>query len=88
MANTKQARKRVRQAEQRRQRNTSRRSEMRTYVKNVRRAVAAGNKEVAREAFAIAEPFIAKMAGQGIIHPNTAARYKKRLNAAIKLIAS
>jgi len=86
LANTKQAKKRVRQAEERRQHNTSRRSEMRTYIKRVRREVAAGNKEAAREAFKVAEPFIDKMASQGIIHGNTAARYKKRLSAAVKVI--
>lgn len=61
---------------------------MRTYIKRVRREVAAGNKEAAREAFKVAEPFIDKMVSQGIIHDNTAARYKRRLSAAVKIIAA
>jgi small subunit ribosomal protein S20 len=86
LANSKQAKKRARQSENRRQHNASRRSEMRTYIKKVRRAVAVGDKAAAAEAFKLAEPFIDRLSGQGIIHENTAARYKKRLSAAVKLI--
>lgn len=84
MANSKQAKKRARQSEKARQHNASRRSEMRTYVKKVRRAVSVGDKEAAVAAFKVAEPFIDRLSGQGIIHKNTAARYKQRLSAAVK----
>lgn len=84
MANTAQARKRARQAEKHRQHNASRRSMMRTYVKNVVKAVAAGDKEAATEAYKQAVPVIDRTANMDLIHKNKAARHKSRLNAQIK----
>ena len=84
MANTAQAKKRIRQAEVRRQRNVAMRSKLRTYIKKVRQAIEAGDKTVAQAAFKEAVPVIDKMAGKDIIHKNTAARYKSRLSAHIK----
>jgi len=51
------------------------------------RAIEARDKESAQSAFAIAVPIIDRMAMQGIIHRNKAARQKKRLNAALKRLA-
>lgn len=87
MANSAQARKRARQAEKRRQHNASRRSTMRTYVKNVLKAIEAGDKEAAASAFKAAVPHIDKAAGKGLIHQNKAARHKSRMNALIKAMA-
>lgn len=87
LANTKQAKKRVRQSEQRRQLNASHRSMMRTCVKNVVKAIEAGDKTKAAEAFKIAQPILDRMANKGIIHRNKAARHKHRLNARIKALA-
>jgi small subunit ribosomal protein S20 len=87
LANSAQARKRARQAEKRRQHNASRRSTMRTYVKNVLKAIDAGDKEAATQAFQAAVPFIDKAAGKGLIHQNKAARHKSRINARIKAMA-
>ncbi len=84
MANSAQARKRARQAEKHRQHNASRRSMMRTYVKKVVKAIDAGDKEAATEAYKQAVPVIDRIAGQGLIHKNKAARHKSRLNAQIK----
>ncbi len=84
MANSPQARKRARQAERRRLHNRSRRSMMRTYIKKVRKAIAAGDKEAAQAMFKQAVPVIDRMAGKGLIHKNTAARYKSRINARIR----
>jgi len=84
LANSPQARKRARQAEKRRIHNRSRRSMMRTYIKKVRKAIAAGDKEAAQTAFKAAVPVIDRMAGKGLIHKNTAARYKSRINARIR----
>ena len=84
MANTAQARKRARQAEKHRQHNASRRSMMRTYVKNVVKAVAAGDKEAATEAYKQAVPVIDRTANMDLIHKNKAARHKSRLNTQIK----
>ena len=87
MANSAQARKRARQAEKRRQQNASRRSTMRTYMKNVLKAIEAGDKEAASSAFKAAVPQIDKAAGEGLVHQNKAARHKSRMNARIKAMA-
>lgn len=57
---------------------------MRTYIKKVRKAIAAGDKEAAQALFKQAVPVIDRMAGKGLIHKNTAARYKSRINARIR----
>lgn len=84
MANSAQAKKRARQAEVHRQRNASQRSAMRTKVKALRKAIAAGDKEQAVVAFQAAVPVLDRMARKGIIHKNTAARGKSRLNNAVR----
>ena len=84
MANSAQAKKRARQAEQSRQHNASLRSKLRTYIKNTVKAIDGGNKEAAQAAFTAAVPVIDSMARKGIIHANKAARHKSRLNAHIK----
>ena len=84
MANSPQARKRAKQSEVRRQQNASYRSKMRTFVRRVRTAINAGEKEQAQEAFKAAVPILDRMAGKGVLQQNTAARYKSRLNATIK----
>jgi small subunit ribosomal protein S20 len=86
LANSPQARKRARQAEDHRQQNASGRSAMRTSVKKVEKAIAAGDKEGATTAFGLAVPVIDRSANKGLIHKNKAARYKKRLNAALKAL--
>ncbi|WP_348761763.1 30S ribosomal protein S20 [uncultured Salinisphaera sp.] len=87
MANTVQARKRVRQATERRERNMAQRSLVRTHIKKVQKAIAANDLNGAQEAFKAAVPVIDRMAGKGQIHRNKAARHKSRLNAQIKDMA-
>ncbi len=84
MANTKQAKKRVRQAEKSRQQNMSYRSMMRTFLKKTAAAIAAKDMAKAEETFKIASKVVDKLASKGIIHKNKAARHKSRLNAQIK----
>jgi len=86
VANSAQARKRARQAEKRRQHNAGRRSLMRTEVKKVIKAIDAGDKAAAEAALKSATPVLDRMAGQGLIHKNKAARHKSRLNAQIKAL--
>lgn len=88
MANIKSAIKRARQNTKLRQQNASARSMYRTYVKNVLKAVEAGDVEAARAAFAKAQPIIDKAAGKGLIHKNKAARIKDRLSARVKGMAA
>jgi small subunit ribosomal protein S20 len=87
MANTASARKRARQSEKQRQHNTSLRSELRTAVKNVRKAIEAGDKAAARGVLQSATSTIDRIADKNIIHKNKAARHKSRLAAAIKGMA-
>ncbi len=87
MANSPQAKKRARQNDKRRAHNHSRRSMMRTYIKNVRKALLEGDKARAEEAFKKAVPVIDRMANRGLLHMNAAARYKSRLNNAIRAMA-
>ena len=86
MANTAQARKRVRQAEKSRQLNASQRSMMRTRVKRVFSALIAGDKAQAETAYREAVPVLDHMARKGLIHKNKAARYKSRFNARIRAL--
>lgn len=84
MANIKSAIKRARQNVKLRKHNASARSMYRTFVKNVLKAVDAGNKELAQTAFTKAQPIIDKAAQKGLIHKNKAARIKSRLSARVK----
>jgi len=84
LANTHQAEKRAQQAEKRRQQNTSQRTMLRTYVKKVVQAVAAGDPAAAKAAYDSSMPVVDRMADKGIIHKNKAARHKSRLNARIR----
>ena len=86
MANSPQAKKRARQAENRRQHNASLRSAVRTSIKKVIAATQTGNADDAQQAYAAAVPVIDRMADKGIIHKNKAARHKSRLNAQVKAL--
>ena len=88
MANIKSAIKRARQNVKLRQHNASARSMYRTYVKNVIKAVEAGNVESARAAYASAQPIIDKAASKGLLHKNKASRIKSRLSARVKAMAA
>ncbi|MBK8019402.1 MAG: 30S ribosomal protein S20 [Betaproteobacteria bacterium] len=87
MANTAQARKRARQTEKRRQHNASLRSEMRSAIKNVRKAIIAGDKTAAQNVFVKAQAAIDSITRKGLFHPNAASRYKSRLSSAVKAMA-
>ena len=86
MANTPSAKKRAKQAEKRRSHNASLRSMVRTYIKNVVKAIEAKDLDLAKNAYTLAVPVIDRMADKGIIHKNKAARHKTRLAAQIKAL--
>jgi len=88
LANTTSAKKRARQAETHRQRNMSDRSMMRTFVKNVIKAIRGGDVAKAQAAYKAAVPMVDRMARKGIIHKNKAARHKSRLNTRIHAMQS
>ena len=87
MANIQSAKKRARQAEERRLHNVALRSRMRTRMKSVLKAIQSGNKEAANAEFKAAVPDIDKAVHKGLIQKNRAAKYKSRLNARLKAMA-
>jgi small subunit ribosomal protein S20 len=88
VANSPQAKKRARQGEKRRTHNSSLRSMVRTVIKKVLAAVATGDAEQAKAAYAAAVPVIDRMADKGILHKNKAARHKSRLNTQVKALSA
>ena len=87
MANSAQAKKRARQAEATRQRNASQKSELRTAVKKVRKAIAAGDKAAAAKTFQESQSVMDSIADKKIVHKNVVSRTKSRLASAIKALA-
>ena len=79
MANTPQARKRIRRNQRRTEINTNRISRIRTFVKKVESAIAGGDKTAASEALKAAQPELARGVARGVVHKNTAARKLSRL---------
>jgi small subunit ribosomal protein S20 len=79
MANTPQAKKRIRRNERRAEINGARVSRIRTFVKKLELALAAGDKEAATTAIAQVQPELARGVAKGVIHKNTAARKFSRL---------
>jgi small subunit ribosomal protein S20 len=72
-----------RQNIKRREANRQLRSKLRTGMKAIRKAVDGTDKAAAREAAGAAQALVDRMASKGIIHRNTAARYKSRLSARV-----
>ena len=88
MANTAQARKRARQSQKRRLQNNALRSSLRTAIKSVRKSIATGNQAEAQSSLRKATSVIDRIADKGIVHKNTASRYKSRLTHRVKAIAA
>ncbi|HZO04560.1 MAG TPA: 30S ribosomal protein S20 [Burkholderiales bacterium] len=84
MANIKSARKRAKQAVERREHNMSLRTEVRTAIKNVKKAVAAGNKENAAKTLRESQRVIDRIVAKGVLHRNAGDRHKSRLAHALK----
>ena len=80
MANTPQAKKRIRRNSNRAEINHSRISRIRTFIKSVESAIATGKKADAAEALKKMQPEMARGVARGVIHKNTAARKISRLS--------
>jgi small subunit ribosomal protein S20 len=87
MANSAQARKRARQSEATRKRNASLKSELRTAVKKVKKAIGVGDKAAAVQTLQTSQAVIDRIAEKKIVHKNLASRTKSRLAQAIKAMA-
>ncbi|WP_373489114.1 30S ribosomal protein S20 [Blastomonas sp.] len=79
MANTPQAKKRIRRNDRRAIVNGNRIGRIRTFVKKVESALDAGDKDAAKVALANAQPEIARGVAKGVLHKNTASRKFSRL---------
>ena len=80
MANTPQAKKRIRRNDRRAVVNGNRMSRIRTFVKKVETALVAGDKDAAAAALAAAQPELARGVSKGVVHKNTASRKFARLS--------
>ena len=79
MANTPQAKKRILRNAKRTEINRNRVSRIRTFVKQVESALAAGNKDEAKAALARMQPELFRGVARGVLHKNTASRKLSRL---------
>jgi small subunit ribosomal protein S20 len=84
MANIKSARKRAKQAIERRTHNMRLRTEVRTAIKNVKKALAAGNKDEAAKTLRESQRVIDRIVAKGVLHRNAGDRHKSRLAHALK----
>jgi len=87
MANTPQAKKRIRRNARRAEINGNRVSRIRTFVKKVESALEAGDKAAAVAALAEAQPEMARGVAKGVLHKNTMSRKFSRLNKRVEALA-
>ncbi|OJU49274.1 MAG: 30S ribosomal protein S20 [Mesorhizobium sp. 61-13] len=88
MANTSSAKKATRKIARRAAVNKNRRSRVRSYVRQVEEALAAGDKDAAAAAFKHAEPELMRAATKGVVHKNTASRKVSRLAQRLKTLSA
>jgi small subunit ribosomal protein S20 len=87
MANTPQAKKRIRRNERRAEVNGNRIGRIRTFVKKVEAALASGDKTAATAALAAVQPELARGVAKGVLHKNTASRKFARLTKRLTALA-
>ena len=88
MANSPSSRKRALQADRRAAVNKARRSRMRSFVRKVEEAIAAGEPAAAAEALRLAQPEIMRSVSRGVIHKNTASRKISRLSGRVNALGA
>jgi small subunit ribosomal protein S20 len=88
MANHVSALKRARQTETRSAVNRANRSRVRTSLRALREALTAGDVKAAQNQYRSTVSILDKSVQKGILHDNTASRYKSRLNARLKALAT
>ena len=84
MANIKSARKRARQAIERRDHNFSLRTQVRTAIKNAKKAIAGGDATAAQKALHDSQRVIDRVVAKGVLHRNAGDRHKSRLAQSFK----
>jgi small subunit ribosomal protein S20 len=88
MANHFSALKRARQTETKTTRNRANKSRLRGALRSLRQAMAKGEKDAAQSAYRATVAVVDKGVQKGVIHKNTASRYKARLNARVKAVGT
>jgi small subunit ribosomal protein S20 len=88
MANSKQAAKRAKQADKQRAANAGLRTQLRSAIKKVQKAIASGDAKAAEAALKTEQPTIDALADKRIIHKNKAARHKSRLSHQVKALSA
>ncbi len=88
MANHVSALKRARQTVTRTEVNRSNRSQVRTSLRALREALAKGDAQSAQEQYRATVSTLDKGVNKGVLHSNTASRYKSRLNARLKALST
>lgn len=88
MANTPSAKKAARKIERRTEVNRSRRSRVRTFLRKLEDAIAAGDAAGASTAFKAVEPELMRAVTKGVIHKNTASRKVSRLAQRVRKMAA
>lgn len=86
MANTLQAKKRIRRNNKRAEINGARKSRIRGFIKKVETACTEGDKKTAEEALKVAQPEIDRGVAKGVLHKNTAARKMSRLSKRVSAL--
>ncbi len=86
MANSPQARKRIRQTERRTDVNRARRGRIRTFIKGVEKALESGDAAAAAAALKLAEPEIMRGVSKGVLAKNTASRKISRLSQRVRTL--
>lgn len=87
MANTPQAKKRIRRNERRAEVNGNRLGRIRTFVKKVEAALESGDKPSATAALAAVQPELQRGVARGVLHKNTASRKFSRLTKRLSALA-
>jgi small subunit ribosomal protein S20 len=88
MANTSSAKKAARKIEARTEINRNRRSRVRTFVRKVEEALAAGDRAAAALALTAAEPELMRAASKGVMHKNTVSRKVSRLASRVRALTA
>ena len=88
MANHVSALKRARQTETRTEVNRANRSRVRTSLRALREALTKGDAKAAQEQYRETVSTLDKSVQKGVFHQNTVSRYKARLNARVKALAT
>jgi small subunit ribosomal protein S20 len=86
MANTPQAKKRIRRNDRRAEINGARVSRIRTFLKKVETALADGSKDAAVAALSAAQPELMRGVSKGVLHKNTASRKLARLTKRVSAL--